>query len=76
MVELMIAEEVDDGGPDGVGGGAGNADDAHDIARHGVVDPIDQALINHDPARVGAVAMWEVSPNLPITESKKHRHSW
>jgi hypothetical protein len=37
----MIAEEVDDCGLDGVGGGDGNADDAHDIARHGVVDPIE-----------------------------------
>jgi hypothetical protein len=55
MVELMIAEEVDDCGLDGVGGGDGNADDAHDIARHGVVDPIEQALINHDLARVGAL---------------------
>ena len=32
MVELMVAELVDDGAPDREGGGAGNADDAHDVA--------------------------------------------
>ena len=54
-MQLTVAEEVDDGGPDGVGGGAGNTDDAHDIARNGVVDPVDQALVDHDPVQVSAL---------------------
>jgi len=54
-VQLVVAEEVDDGGPDGVGGGAGNTDDAQDVAGDCVVDPVEQALVDHDPVWVGAL---------------------
>ena len=52
----MVAEEIDDRGPDGVRRGVGNTDDAEDVARDGVVDPIDQALINHEPLWIGALS--------------------
>ena len=46
--QLVITEEVNDGGPDGMHGGTGNTDDAHDVARHRVVDPVDQALVDRE----------------------------
>jgi hypothetical protein len=41
-MQLMVAEEIDDRGPEGMRRGVGNAEDAEDVTRDGVADPIDQ----------------------------------
>ena len=48
-VELMAAELDDDSTPDREGRGAGNANDAHDIAGHSVEEPVHEALVLHHP---------------------------
>lgn len=51
-VQLVVMEEVDGGSPKGVRGGVGNMNDAHDVARHRGVDPVDKALVDHGPIGV------------------------
>lgn len=54
-VELVVVEETVDGGPDGVGGGVGGAHDVEDVRGDGVVEPADEALINHGPIWIKAI---------------------
>ena len=55
-VELVVAEHVVDALPDLVRGGVGGASEVEDIPGHGVVQPADDALVDHHPLLIAALS--------------------
>jgi hypothetical protein len=80
-VELVVAELVLDGDPDGVGSWHGDADDGEDVFGDGVVQPTEQVLVDDAPIGITTLSggwgevRWSPSPNFPTKTSKKVRHS-
>lgn len=70
-VELVVAELVLDGDPDGVGSWHGDADDGEDVFGDGVVQPTEQVLVDDTPIGITALSGgWGrgevvVEPKLP-----------
>lgn len=54
MMQLIVAELLADLGPDDVRRWLGSASDGEQILRDGVVQPVDNALVDHAPVRVAA----------------------
>ncbi|KAG8065515.1 hypothetical protein GUJ93_ZPchr0004g40316 [Zizania palustris] len=64
----MIMEQILNGHPNGVSSGVHRVNDLKNITRDDVIEPVDQALINHEPLQVTALCLGQWSGEVGVED--------